>query len=115
MVIFRPILDLIGAIFYLFYKLGVVLVEVVKIILGLGRLLVGLVVGLFKTLTGLSYTGTPSTIPGAYSEAYSRLQPVMDRLQLDKLAYIILVAIWIFTAIAAIRLIGSMRGGGSSA
>lgn len=111
----QPLFDLIGAIFYFVYKLGVVLVKVIELVLGLARLLIGLTTGLFKTLAGLSYSGTAaSPLPGAYTETIGQLQTIFTSLQFDKIAYVLTFGIWITTAIIALRLIGGMRGGGGS-
>lgn len=115
MAIFRPVLDLIDAIGYFLYKIGVILYKVLELVVSLGKLLIGLATGLIKTITGLSYSpNTPSPLPGAYSEAVGNLQPIFSQLQIDKVAYLVTFAIWIMTAIIAMRLIGGMRGGGSS-
>jgi len=109
----KPVFDLLAAIFYFLYKIGVVLVKIVEIVLALGRLLIGLCTGLFRTITGLSYTGRPAAIPASYQEVFDRIQPIFITLQLDKVAYLVQFAIWIMTAFAAIRIIGAMRGGAS--
>jgi len=110
----KPVFDLLAAIFYFLYKIGVVLVKIVEIVLALGRLLIGLCTGLFKTITGLGYTGRPAAIPASYQDVFDRIQPVFQTLQLDKVAYLVQFAIWVMTALAAIRIIGGMRGGAGS-
>ena len=107
----QPIFDFFSAIFYLLYKLGVILVKIIELVIGLVKLLIGLLTGLFKTITGLNYSGAPAAIPEAYQSAFDNLQPIFQMLQLDKVAYLVLVAIWIFTAIYATKIIGGMRGG----
>jgi hypothetical protein len=107
----KPLFDLVGAIFYFLYKLGVVLVKIVEVVLALGRMLVGLTTGLFKTITGLSFTGRPATLPDSYNQVFTHLQPVLNSLQMDKVAYILTFSIWVFTAFTAIKIIGDMRGG----
>lgn len=109
-----PLFDFIGAIFYLIYKLGVILVSILKIVYALGKLLVGLLTGLFATITGFGYSGASASLPSAYTDVYSRLGPIFAHLQMDKVAYMIQFAIWLFTGLYAARIIGSMRGGGSS-
>lgn len=109
----KPVFDLIGAIFYFLYKIGVVLVKVIELVLMLGRLLVGLTIGLFKTLAGLTYSGNAtSPLPGSYSETVGQLQSIFTSLQFNKVAYLLQFGIWIATGIVALRLIGGMRGGG---
>lgn len=110
----KPVFDLIGAVFYFVYKIGVVLLKVVEVVLSIGKLLIGIGSGLFKTITGLSYTGTPAVIPDSYNQVFTKLQPVFMTLQLDKVAYLIIFTIWIYTAFTAIKIIGDMRGGASS-
>lgn len=107
----KPVFDLIGAVFYFLYKVGVVLVKVIEIVLALGKLLIGICTGLFKTITGLSFTGRPAIIPDSYNQVFAKIQPVFDTLQLDKVAYIITFSIWVFTAFTAMKIIGDMRGG----
>ncbi|MED4600089.1 hypothetical protein P9314_05115 [Paenibacillus validus] len=105
----QPILDFLGAIFYFFYILGLVLVKVIMLVVGVGRLLLGLIVGFFKTITGFGYTGQATILPPSYTDAFNNLKPVFAMLQLDKLAYIFIFAIWIYTAWAAMQKIGKMR------
>lgn len=107
----KPILDLIGAIFYFLYKVGIVLVKVIEVVLAVGKMLIGICTGFFKTILGLSYTGRPAIIPDSYNQVFIKLQPVLNTLQLDKIAYLITFSIWVFTALTAIKIIGDMRGG----
>lgn len=107
----QPILDLIAGIFYLLYLLGVLIVKVLKLLVAVGKLLLGLVAGLFKTITGLSYTGAPAAMPASYNNVFARLQPVFDTLQFDKLAYVVMFAISVMTIFTALKIIGGMRGG----
>lgn len=111
MKIFQPVLDLIGALFYFIFKLGVVLVKVINLVLSVGRLLLGLLTGLFKTLAGFSFTGTPATVPGSYQDTFSHIRPLLQQLQLNNLAYVIIFTIWLLTAMAAIRKIRNLGGG----
>lgn len=112
--IFQPLIDLIAAIFYFLYKIGVVLVMIIELVFNIGRLLIGLLAGLFATLTGLNYTGKPANIPAAYQDVFNRLQPIYDTLQLDIIATLMQWVLWIMTAFIAVKIIGNMRGGGSS-
>lgn len=114
MKIFKPLLDLIGAFFYLIYKLGIVLVKVIEIVISLAKMLIGIGIGLFKTIAGLSYSGSSAAMPGSYNNAFSKLRPTMNLLQLDNVAYLFIFAIWIFAALAAVKIIGAMKGGGGS-
>lgn len=110
----QPIIDFIGAIFYFVYKLGLVLVKVLALFGTLARLLVGLLTGLFKTITGLAYTGAGAEMPASYQSAFDNLQPVFNQLQFNKLGYVLIFTVWLFTAFVAVKIIGNMRGGGGS-
>lgn len=110
----QPIFELVGAIFYLLYMLGLVLVKILAIVLSIGNLLVGIVTGLFKTILGLGYTGSGTALPASYNSVFAKLMPFINSLQLDKVAYILVFGIWITTAFYAIKIIGEMRGNGGS-
>lgn len=103
--LFAPIFDLIGAIFYLIYMLGVILVKVILVVVFFAKMLIGLSIGLFKTFSGFGYTGADAAIPASYANVFGHLQGAFGMLQLDNLAYLFIVAIWIFTGIGAIRII----------
>ncbi|MCY7486733.1 hypothetical protein [Paenibacillus alvei] len=109
----QPLLDLIGAIFYFIYCVGLVLIKVFAVVLTIGRLLIGLTTGLFKTITGLGIAGGSAPLPASYTGTFSKLQPIFAQLQIDKAAYVIHFAIWITAAFLAIKIIGGMRGGSS--
>ncbi|WP_336791153.1 hypothetical protein [Paenibacillus sp. MMO-177] len=111
--LFQPVFEFIGAIFYFVYKLGVILYKVLEIVLAIGRMLIGLSTGLFKTILGLSYNpATASPIPESYSSVIAKLQPALETLQFNKVAYVLMFVIWITTAIFAMRIIGGFRGAG---
>ena len=113
--ILKPVTDLIGAIFYLLYKLGVVLVKVLQLVVSVGKMLIGLVTGLFKTIMGFGYTGKPAQLPGSYHAVFAKIMPIINGLlQLDKVAYLFVFGIWITAAFYAIKIIGEMRGAGGS-
>lgn len=108
--LFNPILILVALIFYVIYKLAELVVTLFAVLLSIGKLLYSFVMGLFKTLTGFSWS--PSTPDhgkwsGAIGEVFGALEPY----QLNKVAYVILFIIWIMTAWAGIRIL-SGRGGG---
>lgn len=105
----RPIFDLISAIFYFIYMIGVVLVKIVFIVLTIGKLLIGLLTGLFKTIFGLAPSSEKAVIPQAYSDVFGKMQPIFETLQLNKVAYLLSFALWIFTAFIAVRIISTMR------
>ncbi|MBU8764194.1 hypothetical protein KM868_11895 [Micrococcus luteus] len=112
----QPIFDLIYIIFDFIYWIGVIIVKIVVLVFTIGRLLVGLIAGLFSTILGLSYTGSGDTgLPNSYTAVNQHLSPILGALQLDKVAYLILFLLWIATGFAAIKIIGNMRGGGGSA
>lgn len=111
--ILKPVFEFIGAIFYFLYKLGVVLYKVLEIVVAIARMLIGISVGLFKTIFGLSYSAsTVSPLPNSLNNVVGKLQPIFEQLQFNKLAYILIFAIWIAAALAAMRIIGGLRGGG---
>lgn len=112
--ILTPVLDLIGAIFYFIYCVGLVLVKVFAVVLTIGRLMIGLTVGLFKTITGLGMAGGAAPLPASYTGVFAKLQPLLGTLQLDKAAYVVHFAIWMSAAFIALKIIGNMRGGGGS-
>jgi hypothetical protein len=112
----QPIFDLIYIILEFFYWIGVIIVKIVFLVFAVGRLLVGLITGLFSTILGLSYTGHgPTGMPNSYTAVNQHLSSILGALQLDKVAYLILFLLWIATGLTAMKIIGNMRGGGGSA
>ena len=109
--IFAPIIDLVIGIGYFIYKIGLLLVEIVTLLGLVGKLALGLVQGLFKTITGLAYNGTPANVPTAFDNVFDQIQPVLQALQFNKIGYLITFSIWVFTAIYGIRIIQTFRGG----
>lgn len=104
--IFRPILILVALIFYFVYKLAELFVTLLQVLLAIGKLLYSFVMGLFHTLAGFVWTpATPDhgSWSGPIREVFAALQPY----QLDKIAYLLLFAIWIMTALGAIRILSS--------
>lgn len=110
----QPLFDLITIIFEFIYYIGLIVVKIVLLVFGLGKLLIGLIAGLFSTLLGLGYTGRAASLPSSYTDVYTHIRPYLNSLQMDKVAYIIQFSIWLFTAFMAIKIIGSMRGGGAA-
>lgn len=108
----QPFFDLIGIVFEFIFWIGVIIAKVVHLVFSLGKLLIGLITGLFKTILGLGYTGGGKGLPGSYTSVYEHIRPALNMLQLDKVAYILQFSLWIFTALLAARIIGNMRGGG---
>lgn len=109
----QPLFDLIGLIFAFIVWIGTIIVKIAMLVFAIGKMLVGLVAGLFSTIIGFGYTGKTSNLPNSYMDAYTHIKPYLSVLQLDKVAYLFLFGIWFFTAWAALHIIGNMRGGGS--
>lgn len=112
--IFKPIIDLIFGIGYFIYSLGVLAVEILGLLGSVAKLAFGLIQGLFLTITGLSYQGTPATLPGSLGSAVNNLQPVFEQLQFNKIGFVVIFSIWLFAALAATRIIQTFRGGNDS-
>lgn len=107
--IFEPVLIVIGTIFYFIFKVGVVLLKVIDLLFNFVLLFLSVVKGLFKTLIGLSFSGGSANFPARYSDTFSKVQPAIEMLQINKLATLFLWAIWIFFAIALIKIVGTRR------
>jgi hypothetical protein len=112
--IFKPIFDIIAAFFYFIGKLIYLLALLVQLIIQIVHVLLSFAWGLIKTLAGLSYSGGTVALPGGVAEPFSHMQPVLSMLQLDKLAYVLLFAVWLFTAYAVIKITGNFAGGGNA-
>lgn len=104
--IFKPILILVALIFYFIYKLGELLVTLFLVFLAIGKLLYSFVMGLFRTLAGFVWTPTTPQ-HGTWSASIGEVFTALEPFQLNKLAYLMLFAIWIMTAIAAIKILSS--------
>lgn len=104
------IFALIAGLLYFLYKIGVLAVKLFTLLFETAKILWSLVVGLLKTLASLSYTPKGSSGTG-YSEILGKLFSNLSVLQIDVIAYILLFIIWMFTAVGAIRLVSSIRGG----
>lgn len=108
---FQVIYDVIKSIMYLFYQIGVLAYELFMVILMAAKMLYSLILGFFRTLGSLVYTPRSSGGNG-YSEMLGKIMNATAPLQLDVVAYILLFIIWLTTAIAAIKMISSIRVGG---
>lgn len=119
--LFKPVIDaflnFIEAIFaiidgflYFLYMIGVVVVKVFILLFQTAKLLWSLVVGFAKTLASLNYT--PRSQGNGYSETIGKIFGVMQPIQIESVAYILLFMIWLFTAVSAIKLVSSIRIGG---
>lgn len=109
--IFEFIYSLIDAVLYLLYMIGVLAVKLFLVIFNAAKLLWSLVVGFGNTLASLSYSPRSSGGHG-YSEVTGKIFSYLKVMQLDVFAYVMLFALWFITAIAAIKLISSIRVGG---
>lgn len=110
--LFYPVLVVVALILYFFYKLAELVVKIFSVLLALGKLLYAFVQGIIATIAGFVWTPTTPT-HGSWSFAFFQAFETMeDYYQLDKIAYVLLFAIWIITAFAAIRIITGGRGGG---
>lgn len=108
---FEVIYALIDGLLYLLFKIGVLAVKLFMAIFEFAKLLWSLVVGFGKTLASLSYS-PHSTSGTGYSEMLGKLFNNLGVLQIDVIAYILLFALWLFTAVSAIKLVASIRVGG---
>lgn len=107
---FEVIYDLIRGILYLLYMIGVLAVKFFQLLFEVGQVLWSLVEGFGRTLASLQYTPRGSGGHG-YSETIGILFEKLAPLQLAPIAYILLFMLWYITAISAIKLISSIRGG----
>lgn len=105
--LFTPVLQLISAIFYFLYKLGLLIVDVIEILFRFVFFFVYVMKGLFLTLIGLSYNGRTAELPERYQTIIHNLQPALDFVQMDKIAVLCLWAVWVFVAIALIKVVGA--------
>lgn len=102
--IFKPIFMLIAIIFYLLFKIAELFILLFQVLLAIGKLLYSLVQGLIVTIAGLKWTPTTPD-HGAWTHPISNAIKGLELYQLDKIAYILLFAIWIMTVIGALRII----------
>lgn len=105
--LFEPLLILIATIFYFLYKLGLLIIAVFKFLYSLVVIMFSVMKGLFVTLIGLTYNGTKVNLPPRYQEVVDNMQPAMELLQINKVAVICLWIVWIFVAVAIVRIVGA--------
>lgn len=105
--LFSPVLSLIAAIFYFLYKLGMLLFLVIEILFRFVFFFVYVMKGLFLTLIGLSYNGQSAALPHRYQEVIDNVQPALQFVQIDKFAVLCQFAVWVFIALALIRVVGA--------
>ena len=109
---FTFIFDLIGVFGYFLYQIGLLAAKIFMIFFELLKLIYSFFVGLGQTLASLTYTPQGSGGHG-YSQMIGQVFSYADSsLQLNVIAYILLFAIWIFTAIQVIHLLSTIRGSG---
>lgn len=108
---FKVIYALIDGLLYFLYMIGVLAVKLFMVIFEAAKLLWALIVGFARTLASLAYTPKGGGGNG-YSEMIGKLFNALKPLQIEPIAYILLFCLWFVTAIAAIKLISSIRVGG---
>jgi hypothetical protein len=108
---FKVIYALIDGLLYFLYKCGILAVKLFHLLFETAKLLWSLIVGFAKTLASLSYSPRSSSGTG-YSEMLGKLFHNLSFLQIDVVAYILLFVLWICTAVAAMKLLSSIRVGG---
>lgn len=106
---FKVIYALIDGLLYLLYMIGVLAVKLFLVIFEAAKIIWSLIVGFTKTLASLTYSPRASGGHG-YSEIMGKLFDNLSFLQIDVVAYVLLFILWFVTAIAAIKLISSMKG-----
>lgn len=102
---------MIDGLLYLLYKIGVLAVKLFQVIFEVAKLIWSLAVGFARTLASLHYSPMGGSGNG-YSSMLGRLFSNLGVLQIDVVAYILLFVIWFITAIAAMKLLSSIRVGG---
>lgn len=108
---FKVIYALIEGLLYLLYMIGVLAVKLFLVIFEAAKVLWSLIEGFVRTLGSLTYSPRSGGGHG-YSEIMGKLFTNLKVLQIDSIAYILLFMLWFVTAIAAIKLISSIRVGG---
>lgn len=106
--IFKPILIVVALLFYFVSKLAVLIFTLLGVLLDIGKLLYSFVMGLFKTLAGLTWTPTTPD-HGSWSSPIAEVFIALEPYQLDKIAYVLLFIIWITTAYSAIQILSRGR------
>ena len=106
---FEVIYGLIDGLLYLLYMIGVLAVKLFLVIFETAKLLWALIEGFARTLASLTYTPVTSSGNG-YSEILGKLFANLEVLQINSIAYISLFVLWFITALAAIKIISSIRG-----
>lgn len=107
--LFKPILDLIFGIFYLFDKLLIIVVTLIKILWYFIELILSLGVGLFNTIADFGrYSGSVSNVNlGHMSDGYSMFLNTFSGFGFNILAYILTVFVFFFTTMGVMKIVGS--------
>lgn len=108
---FEVIYALIDGLLYFLYKIGVLAVKLFLLFFELAKMIVSLFVGFARTLASLVYVPRSGSGNG-YSDMLGKIFTAMQPLKLEPIAYILLFILWMFTAVAAIKLLSSIRIGG---
>jgi hypothetical protein len=108
---FEVIYALIDGLLYFLYKIGVLAVKLFLLFFELAKMIVSLFVGFAKTLASLVYIPRGGSGNG-YSEMLGKIFTALKPLNIDPIAYILMFILWMFTAVAAIKLLSSIRVGG---
>jgi hypothetical protein len=111
--LFNPIFILIAMIFYFIGKIATLVVLLFKVLLGIGKIFVSLVKGIFITLAGFNYTPTVRN-DGKWTSIFGHISEGFGFFQLDNLAYVLMFLLWFSTGFAAIKILSSMGSGGDS-
>lgn len=110
---FTVIFDLIAALLYFLFKIGVLAVKLFQVLLSTMQLLWSFIVGLIRTMGQLVYSPIGASPNNAYGSMIGRVMTQADSaLQLTPIAYILLFVIWVSAAISAVKIISSIRVGG---
>jgi hypothetical protein len=112
--IFRPVLIVIALLFYFILQVATLVVKLLQVLLGIGKIFVALLKGILATIAGFTWTSSPRD-DGQWTSIFHNLADGMGSYQLDNVSYVLMFLIWFGTAFAAIRIISSMSGGGEGA
>lgn len=110
--IFRNLLLFFNGIWYLLTKCFDIVVLSVQVVLGLFKVLMSIIVGIFHTFTtllGFSGSSDYFYLPLVYQKGYSGVADFLDQTGINTMALIMVVFIWIATAYAIIRIAGGER------
>lgn len=121
--LFQPVIDvimnvievifaLIDAFLYFLYCIGLVVTKLFILIFQTAKLLWSLVVGFGNTLASLTYVPGFKTAGTGYTEVVGKIFKIIEPMQMNSVAYLLLFILWFTTAIAAMKLISSIRIGG---